>query len=535
MRFDQFALDSRLLEAITTAGFVEPTPIQERAIPVLLEGRDVIGLAQTGTGKTAAFGLPILHRLLQDDARFTEDREEGLRSRRSGGRLRFGSDKSGRDERSKAPSQRSPGALIVAPTRELAEQIRQSLDDLARYTKIRTVTIYGGVSKVPQTQTLRRGVDIVVACPGRLLDIYGDGSLDLSQIHTVVLDEADHMLDMGFLPDVRRILQLLPKKRQTLLFSATMPTEIRGLASNALTNPEEIRIGRVEPAHTVSHGIYEVRTQSDKTALLVSLLEQLRGEKVLVFTRTKHRAKGLAQKLKRAGHRVSDLQGNMAQNQRDRAIAGFKGDALDVMVATDIAARGIDVAEIAQVINFDMTNTVDAYTHRIGRTGRAQKTGRAVTFVVPEDREMLIAIERLLKSRIERLPLPDAFKAQAAAVLASSEVDAPRGPVGRGSESGNGTRSRSPRVRSGGSTSEGRSSARSRGNPAGEPRSEKRAPRNGQGAGLRVVVKQRHGQYDLGERTDRSSESHVFDLLGLEESVASTPQFGRQPRRRGRR
>ena len=509
MSFDQFRLDSRLLEAISTNGFTEPTPIQEKAIPVVLSGRDVVGLAQTGTGKTAAFGLPILQDLLT---------------------------RPGRDRR-------APRALVLAPTRELAEQIRQSLDSLARYTKLRTLAVYGGVSKVPQIQALRRGVDIIVACPGRLLDLYGDRVVDLSQVRTAVLDEADHMLDMGFLPDVRKILGYLPRDRKTLLFSATMPTEIRGLASSALRDPVEVRIGRVEPAKTVTQGLYEVTSAPEKTALLVALMQDLRGEKVLVFTRTKHRAMALARKLSRAGHRVAALQGNLSQNQRDKAITGFKGTKIDVLVATDIAARGIDVAEIAQVINYDITDTVEAYTHRIGRTGRAQKTGRAVTFVMSEDADVLRQIERTTNARIERLPLPELFQVQAAAALSS-----PRGPrdlEGRDESSEPSARPSRRRARgSSEATRNGRSSERTSQNER-KPRGE-RTPRNGRSSRSERTPRRAVGDRPAdrstarvsarsagGGRTRRGQPTDARLQERLHGSEQRTPRNGGDRRRRG--
>lgn len=369
MSFEQFSLDPRLLAGIQAAGYTVPTPIQEQAIPVVMGGRDVLGLAQTGTGKTAAFMLPILQRLLRGKQ----------------GRVR---------------------ALIVAPTRELAEQIHQAARDLGKHTRVRSVAIYGGVSKGAQASALRRGAEIVVACPGRLLDHLGDGAIDLSSVEVLVLDEADRMCDMGFLPDIRRILHHLPAQRQTLFFSATMPDDIRGLADSILTNPATVQVGVIAPVETVSHALYPV-PEALKTKLLLAMLKQLPTGRVLVFTRTKRRARNLAAELEEAKHRVSALQGNMAQNARLRAINGFRAGEYDVLVATDIAARGIDVAEISHVINFDMPDTVDAYTHRIGRTGRAQQTGTAFTFAVQADEQAVREIEKVLGERIERRRLPE--------------------------------------------------------------------------------------------------------------------------------
>lgn len=364
MNFEHFSLDARIDAAIKDVGFETPTPIQQQAIPHILNGRDIMGIAQTGTGKTAAFMLPILQRLTQGPLRQVR-------------------------------------VLIVAPTRELAEQIHQASIELARYTKVRSVAVYGGVGKERQVEQLRRGVEIVVACPGRLLDLAGDGSIDLSQVEVVVLDEADRMCDMGFLPDIRRILKLLPRQRQTLFFSATMPPDIRRLADSILKNPAHVQVGIIAPAGTVSHVLYPVANNLKKM-LLLDMLEQMAIGRALVFTRTKRRARFLARDLEKKGYNVSALQGNMSQNQRQRAIDGFRAGKHDILVATDVASRGIDVPEISHVINFDMPDTVDAYTHRIGRTGRAEESGEAFTFAIPEDESLVRDIEKVLGTRIER-------------------------------------------------------------------------------------------------------------------------------------
>ena len=370
MNFDTFNLHPRVAAGVKALGYTEPTPIQAQAIPLVMQGRDVVGLAQTGTGKTAVFGLPILHRLLGDPS--------------NRGHVRV---------------------LIVAPTRELAEQINDALNDMGRQTGLRTATVYGGVNMNPQIQKLRAGVDIVVACPGRLLDHMGQGTIDLSRVEVLVLDEADRMLDMGFLPDVRRIVKRLPAKRQTLLFSATMPDDIRQLASEVLHDPATVRIGRSAPVHTVSHALYPV-DQHLKTALLVELLKTTNMDAVLVFTRTKHRAKRVAQQLCKAGYDATSLQGNLSQNRRQAAMDGFRNGSYQILVATDIAARGIDVAQISHVINYDIPDTVDAYTHRIGRTGRAAKTGDAFTLVTREDTAIVRDVEAVLKAKLERRTVP---------------------------------------------------------------------------------------------------------------------------------
>jgi ATP-dependent RNA helicase RhlE len=368
VNFKQFSLDPRIGAGIKAVGYTTPTPIQLQAIPVVLKGRDVLGLAQTGTGKTAAFVLPILQRLTRGPLRQVR-------------------------------------VLIVAPTRELAEQIHQDIVDLGQKTKIRSATVYGGVSKRNQVEALRRGAEIVVACPGRLLDLASDGSIDLSRVEVLVLDEADRMCDMGFLPDIRRILKLLPDQRQTLFFSATMPPDIRELADRILDDPVTVQIGTIAPAKTVSHALYPV-PRNLKKKLLLSTLEQEATGRVLIFTRTKYRARNLARDLGRQSYRVAALQGNMSQNRRQQAINGFRDGKYDILVATDIAARGIDVSDISHVINFDMPDTVDAYTHRIGRTGRIEKTGEAFTFAEPEDEALVRQIEEVLGTPIVRRRLP---------------------------------------------------------------------------------------------------------------------------------
>ena len=368
MRFEEFSLDPCILAGVKSAGFTTPTPIQEQAIPVVLQERDLLGLAQTGTGKTAAFLLPIFQRLI------------------------------------KYPT-RKVRVLILAPTRELAEQIHQASIALGKHTGVKSVAIYGGVSKGPQLAALRRGPEIVTACPGRLLDHLNEGNIDLSQVEVLVLDEADTMCDMGFLPDVKRVLQRVPSRRQTLFFSATMPEEIRQLSRNILSTPVTVQINANAPAHTVSHALYPV-PETLKRKLLLALLHQTATGRVIIFTRTKHRARSLAQELERQDYRVTQLQGNLSQNRRQAAMDGFRQGKYDLLVATDIAAHGIDVSEVSHVINFDIPDTVDAYTHRIGRTGRALHTGEAFTLATPDDASVVRAVEKTLKTRIERRALP---------------------------------------------------------------------------------------------------------------------------------
>jgi ATP-dependent RNA helicase RhlE len=362
--FADFALGPKLLRGIAAAGFVEPRPIQTRTIPEALEGRDVLGLAQTGTGKTAAFALPLLERLLQ---------------RRAAG----------------------PRVLIVAPTRELASQIDAEIRSLARYTSIGSVTVFGGVSVKKQVDALRRQPEIVVGCPGRILDLHGQRALRLDRIETLVLDEADHMFDMGFLPDIRRILAALPKERQNLLFSATMPGEIRGLAKQVLRRPHVVDVNHSRPIATIEHALYPVES-GKKLELLRHVMGEDGFASAIVFTRTKHRARNIARRLADAGHAAVALQGNMSQNARERAMQGFRDRRFNVLVATDIAARGIDVEQVSHVINFDMPGTVDAYTHRIGRTGRSEREGKGYTFVTHEDLALIRAVEGRLGEPIPR-------------------------------------------------------------------------------------------------------------------------------------
>ena len=364
MHFNQFNFHPLIAAGVNAAGYVTPTPIQQQSIPPVLAGHDVMGLAQTGTGKTAAFVLPILQRII-----------DGPRGNVS--------------------------ALIVAPTRELAEQIHQSITELGRKTGIRSVTIYGGVNINPQIQKLRQGVDIVVACPGRLLDHLSQGTINLKHVQVLVLDEADQMFDMGFLPDIRRILKQVPVKRQTLLFSATMPPDIKALAHEILKDPVTVQIGNTAPPVTVTHALYPVE-QHLKTPLLLELLRHTDTESVLVFTRTKHRAKRLGEQLEKAGYKSASLQGNLSQNRRQAALDGFRDGTYQILVATDIAARGIDVSLISHVINYDIPDTAEAYVHRIGRTGRAARSGDAFTLITGEDGIMVRTIERVLGAPLER-------------------------------------------------------------------------------------------------------------------------------------
>jgi ATP-dependent RNA helicase RhlE len=385
--FEQFTFHPQINAGIFSSGYTTPTPIQAQTIPPILMGRDVLGLAQTGTGKTAAFVLPILQHLMN----------------RPRGRLR---------------------ALIISPTRELSEQTHQAINTLGRNTNLRSMTIFGGVSLQPQIRGLREGIEIAVVCPGRLLDLMGQNKVNLNSIEIVVLDEADHMFDMGFLPGIRRILKALPNNRQTLLFSATMPNEVRSLTTEMLHNPETIEIGISQPLETVSHSVYPVHT-TQKTELLLNLLRSSGNGQVLVFTRTKHRAKKLSEQLIHAGVSATSLQGNLSQNKRTEAMDRFRSGKAKVMVATDIAARGIDVSQVTHVINYDIPDTADAYTHRTGRTGRMEHLGEAYSLITSEDVTMVRTIEKLLGKRLERRNL-DNFQVPNLNHPAAAEQTSPR-------------------------------------------------------------------------------------------------------------
>lgn len=367
MPFRALGLGPNLLKAIAEAGYTEPTPIQAASIPHVLAGHDLIGIAQTGTGKTAAFTLPLLARLEAHPP--------------TGGGIR---------------------ALIVAPTRELVVQIEENVRAYAKYLPLRLVTIFGGVSERPQIQALRQGVDIVIATPGRLLDLMQQGHVNYKGLGYLVLDEADRMLDMGFLPSIRQIVRALPQKRQTLLFSATLSSEIEGLMHDFLKSPKQVQIGRrSNPAETVTQFVYEVH-QHLKPALLVHLLDDPGMNMVLVFSRTKHGADKIARKLEAAGIRSATLHANRSQNQRLRALKDFKAGHVRVLVATDIAARGIDVDGISHVVNYDFPMHAEDYVHRIGRTGRAQAVGDAISFVTGEDHGSLRSLEKFIGRGIVR-------------------------------------------------------------------------------------------------------------------------------------
>ncbi|MBQ0754395.1 MAG: DEAD/DEAH box helicase [Gammaproteobacteria bacterium] len=401
MTFANLGLNDALVRAVEEKGYTTPSPIQAQAIPVILKGSDMMAAAQTGTGKTAGFTLPLLQLLS------------------AGG---------------KAQSNRCR-ALVLTPTRELAAQIHDSVEAYGKNLPLSSAVVFGGVKINPQMMKLRRGVDILVATPGRLLDLYQQKAVSFQDIEILVLDEADRMLDMGFIRDIRKILALLPKKRQNLLFSATFSNDIRGLAKSWLNQPVEINVApNVTTAETVEHKLHPV-DQKQKSALLVHLIQSNNWHQALVFSRTKHGANKLAKILEKSSIPSAAIHGNKSQNQRTKALADFKDGKVQILVATDIAARGIDIDQLPQVVNFDLPNVPEDYVHRIGRTGRAGATGRAISLVSPDERKQLRDIEKLLKKQIERetitgfAPLPDS---------GISDDRPPQRPRQNGRPSGNG-------------------------------------------------------------------------------------------------
>jgi ATP-dependent RNA helicase RhlE len=410
--FKDFGLDEKILAALEELNFTNPTPIQAQAIPVALKGGDIMGLAHTGTGKTAAFALPMLHRLLTTQGR-------GIR------------------------------ALIVAPTRELVEQITSVICDLGQKTRIRATTIYGGASMGRQMAELRRKPEIVVACPGRLLDHVQRGTIDLSTVELLVLDEADQMFDMGFLPGIKKIISYLPNDYQSMLFSATMPDSIKQLATDMMTKPQVVKVNSATAsAPSVAHHAYVIQADQ-KTPALLKLISEERNDTVLVFTRTKHGAKKLAEKISREGHASAALHGNLSQSQRLTALKGFRQGRFRILVATDVAARGLDVSGIGRVINFDLPETVESYIHRSGRTGRASEEGRSLSLVTPDDAGIVRSIERTLKSRIVRCPLEGFTSEELERFIETAPGAAPRRRGGGGGAPRGGNRGGFAQRRSG--------------------------------------------------------------------------------------
>ncbi|MEX0382971.1 DEAD/DEAH box helicase [Spiribacter sp. 1M153] len=369
MTFDDFGLQTELLDAVKASGYTTPTSIQEQAIPQVLDGKDLLGAAQTGTGKTAAFTLPLLQRLAAVEPQ----------SKRRPVRL-----------------------LIIAPTRELAAQIHDSVKQYGRNLPLRSAVIFGGVGMQPQIDRLRKGVDIVIATPGRLLDHLQRDNLRLDRVESVVLDEADRMLDMGFIHDIRKVMKKLPTERQTLMFSATFSREIRQLAGGMLKNPVEIDVApKHSAADTVEQSVYRL-DKAEKRPLLSRLIREGDWQQVLVFTRTKHGANNLSKQLDKDGLSTAAIHGNKSQTARTKALDGFKKGHVRVLVATDIAARGLDIDQLPHVVNFDLPHVAEDYVHRIGRTGRAGNSGEAISLVAPDEGKLLKGIERLLKRSLRR-------------------------------------------------------------------------------------------------------------------------------------
>jgi len=392
MPFTKLGLSNPVLEGVRAMGYIEPTPIQLRAIPLILAGHDVIGSAQTGTGKTAAFALPILSQLGQHSPQ--------------------------------------PRLLVLEPTRELAAQVETAIRDFARFTNLRIAVVFGGVGYGRQLDALRDGVDVLVATPGRLLDHVQRGTCKLDRVKYLVLDEADRMLDMGFLPDVRRILDRCPRQRHTSLFSATIPPEIETLIQWAMNNPETIEIGaRRTPKESVTHVIYPV-SDSQKADLVLELLKRVNYDSVIVFCRTKHGADRVAHLLKRSNHAVAVLHSNRTQREREQALRGFRDGRFEVLVATDIAARGLDIAEVSHVINYDVPQHPEDYIHRIGRTGRMEAKGDAYTLMVAEDIRHVNSIERFISQKIPRLKL-EGFDYRYTALFEEGKPGHPQGSGGR--------------------------------------------------------------------------------------------------------
>ena len=398
MTFNELNIAEPILRAVREKGYTHPTPIQEQAIPVVQRGDDIFGIAQTGTGKTAAFAIPILQTLW--DEKNSQPRQpaaaEGQAADDEAPRRK---DRRGRSH-SRDTGTRAIRALILTPTRELALQIDECFADYGKYTGLHHTAIFGGVKQGPQVEKLRRGVDILIATPGRLHDLIGQGTVRLAGLTHLVLDEADRMLDMGFIADIRRLLPLLPRQRQTLFFSATMPATIVALSRSILHHPVRVEVTpESSTVDTVDQSIYFVEKQQKK-GLLVSVLKQEAGKSVLVFSRTKHGADSISRVLEKAGIHSAAIHGNKSQGQRQRALSDFKSGKVKVMVATDIAARGIDIKELQMVINYDLPDVVETYVHRIGRTGRAGNAGTALTFCSQDDHLMVRDIRKLVGKQI---------------------------------------------------------------------------------------------------------------------------------------
>ncbi|UFH49689.1 DEAD/DEAH box helicase [Pseudomonas sp. KNUC1026] len=474
MSFASLGLSEALVRAIEAAGYTQPTPVQQRAVPAVLQGRDLMVAAQTGTGKTAGFALPILERLFPE----------------------------GHPDESRRHGPKQPRVLVLTPTRELAAQVHDSFKIYARDLKFVSACVFGGVGMNPQVQALAKGVDVLVACPGRLLDLAGQGSVDLSHVEILVLDEADRMLDMGFIHDVKKVLARLPDKRQNLLFSATFSKDITDLAEKLLDNPERIEVA---PPNTTVERIEQrvFRLQaSHKRALLAHLITLGAWEQVLVFTRTKHGANRLAEYLNKHGLTAAPIHGNKSQNARTKALADFKAGTVRVMVATDIAARGLDIDQLPHVVNFELPNVEEDYVHRIGRTGRAGRSGEAISLVAPDEEKLLKSIERMTRQRI---PDGDAMGFDASTIEAEKpEVREPRQPQGRGrgqgANSNNGGRKDKPR--------KDKPKEKAADQPAGESRGEKQTTGE-RPAGERRNRRQRSGKKPEGQSQAAGASSQA--------------------------
>jgi len=423
MSFTHLGLNDSLIKAIKDQGYTTPTPIQAKAIPVVIEGKDVLAAAQTGTGKTAGFTLPLLERLSQTHPKM--------------GRKQI-------------------RVLVLTPTRELAAQVAESIKTYGKYMKYSSTVIYGGVGINPQLATLRRGVDIVIATPGRLLDIASQKGIDFSAVETLVLDEADRMLDMGFIHDIKKLMKMMPKQRQTLLFSATFSKEIKQLASGLLKDPVLIEVARENTTAAKISQVVHLVDKSRKRELLSQLIKTKEWKQVLVFTRTKHGANKLTKQLEEAGIKAAAIHGNKSQGARTKALASFKANDIRVLVATDIAARGIDIDQLPHVVNYELPNVPEDYVHRIGRTGRAGQSGEAVSLVCVDEHKLLADIERFTKSKIEKVHI-EAFKP-------NPDIKAEPIQNGRGGGRRRGGGNSRNRSRSEGSSnrSAGRNSSRSR-------------------------------------------------------------------------
>lgn len=493
MQFNELELHVSLLEVLKAKGYTSPTPIQQQAIPQVLTGVDVLGLAQTGTGKTAAFALPILHRLMQSPAAQEPEKDHNQKEFR-GREQRYG--RNGRKpafRQNNNRRNRAIRALVLAPTRELATQINDSFRAYGKKLPIRVATVIGGVSQGKQIHDLRQGVDVLVACPGRLLDLMQQGFVRLDKVEYVVLDEADRMLDMGFIPDIRKILSKVPEQRQTLLFSATMPKEVERLVSDFMNDPVRVEVAPVStPAAKVDHAAYYVN-QSNKPALLKHLLLDrtvgvLTGEddsRVLVFTRTRRGADRVTERLGKFGVRAECIHGSKTQGAREKALREFKRGSSPVLVATDLAARGLDVNNITHVVNYDLSNEPETFVHRIGRTGRAGKSGVAISFCDSNEASFLSIIERLIKVTLPKV-LDHPYHCETSEGAHKLIKNRPSAP---GRNQGGGRRPGRGKGPGGGGPGAGR---RRSGNGSGRP--------FGGGAGRGFKSKRGHGQGRGGEK-----------------------------------